>query len=277
MSRRLLFVLALPCALHRAAPSASAQSPAASMASAAHAFGPFGPRWLDVDSITVGLASRSLWRGLDLGRLPLSAAIDLALWRIDGVQDRHTVIAGAEAVAPLGGRDDDAALFDLGGGYRYRLDTEDGELRLGAVARAFTWRDTSDWTSELAAAVQHRVDVPWTELRPLLALVVARDLDRFAATYLEPRASIDVGIPRDDGAWSVGGRVAVGTSLSDYAKRDGDTGFGHHATSAGLCLYGDRAATPAGPLLAELGLEHWWTAVDPSARRWVVALRVIRR
>ena len=276
MSRRLLLA-ALACALLGAAPRASAQAHAAATASGARAFGPFGPRWLDVDSITVGLASRSVWRGYDLGAVPLSAAIDLALWRIDGVQDRHTLIAGAEAVVPLGSRDDDAALFDLAGGYRYRLDTEDGELRLGAVARAFTPRDTSDWTSELTAAIQHRVDVPWTELRPLLAFVAARDLDRFEATYLEPRASIDVGIPRDDGAWSVGGRLAVGTSLSDYAKRDGDTGFGHHATSAGLWLYGDRAATPVGPLLAELGVEHWWTAVDRSPRRWVVALRVIRR
>ena len=272
---RLLLLAVLPCALLGAAPSASAQPRAAAAAASARAFGPFGPRFLDVDSITVGLGTRGVWRGYDLGAVPLSAGIDLALWRIDGVQDRHTLIAGAEAVAPLG--DDEGALFDLGGGYRYRLDTEDGELRLGAVARAFTYADASDWTSELAAALQRRVDVPWTELRPLLALVAARDLDRFDATYLEPRASLDVGIPRDDNAWSVGGRLALGTSVSDYAKRDASTDFGHHATSAGLWLYADRAATPVGPLLAELGVEHWWTSVDPRARRWVAALRLIKR
>ena len=286
MSRRLRSCAALAMVLGTTAAwpaTACAQSAVASPATAAPRarFGPFGPRWLDLDSITVGVASRALWRGVDHGSAPLLFAVDLALWRLDGVQDRHTLTGSADGSFPLAARD--ARLrrvdrVDLGGGYRYRIDTEDGEARVALVARRLVNFFEDVWTSEINGAVQRRIDAPWTELRPLVGVFVARGLDdRFEQTYVEPSAAIDAGIPRDDGAWSVGGRLAVTASLGDAQRRDASDRFGYRATSAGLWLYGDRASTPVGPLVLELGVEHWWSAIDARSRHWTGAVRLVKR
>jgi hypothetical protein len=206
--------------------------------------------------------------------------VDLTLWHIDGVQDRHALTARAAADVPLADRDGGySEQYQVGGGYRFRLDTEQGELHLGAVTRLFRGPLGTDATSEVAAAVQRRFDVPLTELRPLFGVRLARDVQRLDVTYVEPHATLDFGLPpKDDGAYSIGGRFALTSLWSDHpARSDGSGDFGHHATSLGLWGSYDRASTPVGPLLAELGVEHWWSRVTDDRSRFVVALRVVVR
>ena len=241
----------------------------------------FGPSYLDLDSVEVSARTASMWRGLDLGRFPIGGAIDLALWRIDGVQDRHTIVARGAAELPLGSRDrpSRADLFELGGGYRYRLDTDGGEANVGFLTRLFGDESETRSSNELAASIQHRVDAPQTELRPMLGVRVARDVQRFDATWVEPFAVLDFGLPpQENNAWSVGGHLDLGSSWSDYRGRgDASRSFGYHATALGLWLSGDRAETAVGPLLAELGLTQWWTSIDRRPRRFVVTLRFVKR
>jgi hypothetical protein len=237
-------------------------------------------RYLRVDSLALRARSGHVWRGLDLGRVPLGAALDLSLWRIDGVRDRHALTGRLAADVPLVDRGDARRtdLFESAVGYRYRLDTEQGELHVGAVGRQFAGQPGERFSPEVAAAVQRRVDVPLTELRPIVALSAARDLRRFEATWLAPSATLDFGLPPvRNGTESYGGRIVVGTSVSDYAKRRGGRAFGHHATTAEFWATYDRATSAVGPLVAELGFAQWWTNVAPSPRRFVATFRVVKR
>jgi hypothetical protein len=242
--------------------------------------GGLGLRYLALDSVTVRLRTRSLWRGFDLGRAPLGGAVDVDLWRIDGIRDRHALTARVAGDVPLAARDRPARtdLFEAGAGYRYRLDTEQGEATVGVVGRRFAGQPGRQFSPELAAAVQRRVDVPVTELRPLLTARVARDLRRFDATYFGPSAMLDAGLPSANGAVSVGGRLVAGTTWSDYPKRRAPRGpLGHHDTTFEIVAYYDRATTAVGPLVAEVGLAQWWTSVGTRPRHTVATVRVVKR
>ena len=245
----------------------------------AHA-GRLGQRFLHVDSIETGLRSKSIWRGLELGSLTLMGALNLALWRIDGVRDRHALAARVSADAPVTNRSGDLRtdLVQLGGGYRYRLDTEQGEANVQLVTRSFAKAEDSRHSSEISATIRRRFDAPLTELRPLLSVEIARELDELDATYVEPGVALDVGLSRDNNAFSVGARLALATSWSDYRKREeSSSAFGYHSTHVGIWLVYDRSSTPVGPLLGEVGLEYWWSRVSTDARHLVAAINLVRR
>jgi hypothetical protein len=199
--RRASVVLAAAASLAGAAASAQEAAPTRPRL--------FGTRILRLDSVAVGLRSAHAWRGFFLGDTPVGGAADLTLWHIDGVQDRHALTARAAADVPLTDRDGGHAdHYQVGGGYRFRLDTEQGELHVGAVARIFAGEVETQATSEVAASVQRRFDVPLTELRPLFGVRLARDFQRLDVTYVEPHATLDFGLPpKDDGAYSIGGAV----------------------------------------------------------------------
>ena len=239
-----------------------------------------GQRFLHLDSIEIGFRSMSIWRGMKLGSYAPVGAVDVALWRIDGVQDRHALVGRASADVPLKDRSSGSRTnhVGIGGGYRYRLDTEQGEVKLGFVARTFAKDEGSRHSQEIIGEIRRRIDAPFTELRPLVSSMVARDLDEFDATYVEPEVSLDVGLPRGNNAFSIGARLALATSWSDYAKRDeSSTTFGYHSTRIGLWGGYDLASTPLGPLLGEIGVEQWWSAVGGDARELVVNVRVVKR
>jgi hypothetical protein len=239
-----------------------------------------GPRFLHIDSIEVGFRSMSIWRGMKLGSHAVGGALDLALWRIDGVQDRHALVAGASADFPLEDRSGDSRRdhAEIGGGYRYRLDTEQGEVKLRFVTLTFAGVEDTRHSQEIFGEIRRRIDAPLTELRPLVSVAVARDLDEFNATYVEPEVSLDLGLPRGNNAFSFGGRVALATSWSDYPKDDeSSTAFGYHSTRIGLWIAYDRSSTPVGPLLVEVGGEHWWSAVGNAPRHLVGIVRLVKR
>lgn len=239
-----------------------------------------GQRFLHVDSIEIGFRSMSIWRGMKLGSYAVVGALDVALWRIDGVQDRHVLVARVSADVPLKDRSSDSRTdqLEIGGGYRYRLDTEQGEAKVRFVTRSFAKVEGSRHSQEIIAEIRRRIDAPLTELRPLVSVAVARDLDEFDATYVEPEVSLDLGLPRSNNAFSIGARLALATSWSDYPKDDeSSTTFGYHSTRVGLWVGYDRASTPVGPLLGELGVEHWWSAVGNDPRQLVVTVRVVKR
>ena len=240
-----------------------------------------GPAFLHRDSLEAALRSSDVWRGIPLGSLPVSAAASYALWRIDGVQDRHAITARAAAVIPLRRRSaaDRFDVYALDAGYRYRLDTQQGEADVGYVARSFRGATMARVSHEVGATIQRRVGIgAISEIRPLVGLQVAHDFADLDGTYVEPRFIFDVGLPpANNGATSMGARIEAHAGWSDYA-RSGGRSFHHQASALGLWLTADRASSRLGPLLAELGVEGWLSnAADADARFLVGSLRFVSR
>ncbi len=240
-----------------------------------------GPRFLDLDSLEAGLRSRSVWRGRYLGSLPAFAALHMSLWRIDGVQDRHALVGRLSGELPLADRDDAsrADLFQGGAEYRYRLDTQEGEAGFGVAGRLLADSNTTRSSTEVIGAIQRRFEVPGSERPPMFRLFVARDIQRFDATYVEPRVTWDFGLPpEDNNAASLGARLVLATSWSDHLKRSDVSGdFGYHATSLGAWFSRDWSSTAVGPLVAEVGLEKWWSRVGAEAHSYVASVHLVKR
>lgn len=232
--------------------------------------GLLGPSVLRIDSLELAIRSTRAWRGLDLGSSVPSATLHLALWEIDGKQDRHAVLLRASAATPVANRAsiERADVVEVGAAYRFKLDTEQGELNVGATRRHFGVEGPDRTGNEWFASLQRRVPASWTELRPLLGVLVARDLDVFDATYVEPRVTLDFGAQHgDNGASSLIGRLDVGTAWSDYARRrsPSDPSFGYHGSMIGLRVGKDWGQSFAGPLSLEVGVERWWSraSIEP--------------
>lgn len=239
------------------------------------------PQFLQFDSLSLNLRSRTLWRGMGLGKEGLAVALDGTLWLIDGVQDRHALVARLAGAFPFSAwnttpRTD---LLEATLGYRYRLDTEEGELDVRYTRRRLDAADAGRSMNEVSASVQRRVTMPGSETRPVLALDVARELGRGDAMVVQPRLSLQLGLPvQNNGARSVGARLDVGAGFGNYAtRRSPHPSFGFREVKAGVWLVSDRAESFAGPMVLELGVIPWWSRATTGPRGMTFALAVVLR
>jgi hypothetical protein len=242
---------------------------------------PLGTIFLRPDSLELGLRTRSVWRGFELGSWPLVAGAYMGLWQIDGVSDKHAVTGKAVAVIPLSDRSrlSRRDLSELYAGYRYRIDTEQGEANLGYADRRFGFSGGATHRRGVEATLQHRIDVPLTELRPILGVALARETGRAPTTWVEGKFVIEAGLPpKNNNAASYGGRVELRPAFSNFLRTGESTrSMGFHQVVLGLWLSGDRSSTSVGPLMIELGGEVLWTQVPNSTTYGLLGMRFVVR
>jgi hypothetical protein len=242
---------------------------------------PLGTKFLRTDSVELRIASRSSWRGLELGSWPVAGGLHMGLWQIDGKWDKHALTGRAFASVPLVDRERAARadLTELYGGYRYRIDTEQGEANLGYADRRFAFPASATHRRSIEGAIQHRIDVPLTELRPIIGITAARETSHAPSTWVEGKFVIEAGLPpKNNNAASYGGRLELRSAFSNslgISERGESMRF--HDAVAGLWLSGDRSSTAVGPLLFELGGELWRTRVPSNATYGLIAVRLVVR
>jgi hypothetical protein len=270
--KRLLFLLALAPALINAQDL--------SMASA-RPLRPLGTTFLRTDSVEVGVRSRSVWRGLQLGAWPFVGGIHMGLWQIDGINDKHAIIGRAVAMIPMFDRErvNREDLTELYAGYRYRIDTEQGEANLGYADRRFAFSPGSTHRRSIEGAVQHRIDAPLTEIRPILGLAAARETGDAPTTWIEGQFVFEAGLPpRNNNAASYGGRFELRGAASNFpVSGESDRSMRFHDAVFALWLSADRSSTVVGPLMMELGGELWWTHVPLNTTYALLVARFVVR
>ena len=270
--KRLLVLLALAPALVGAQDLSMAR---------ARPFRPLGTTFLRTDSVELGARTRSVWRGLKLGAWPVVGALHMGLWQIDGINDKHAIIGRALAVIPMFDRErvNRGDLTELYAGYRYRIDTEQGEANLGYADRRFAFSRGSTHRRSIEGAVQHRIDAPLTEIRPILGLAAARETGRDPTTWVEGKFVFEAGLPpRNNNAASYGGRFELRGAVSDFpVAGETDRSMRFHDAVFGLWLNADRSSTVVGPLMIELGGELWWTHVPLNTAYGLLAVRFVVR
>ncbi len=238
-----------------------------------------GSVFLRKDSLEVIASSRSIWRTSDLGALPIGGAIHLGLWQIDGIKDRHAVVGAVVANAPLYGRNkpDRVDLTDWNMGYRYKIDTEQGELNVRYHERRFSDIHARTRSSTFDLSLQHRFDVPLTELRPIFGLLVSRGTGSEPSTWLEPKFELDAGLPpSQNGARSMRLRIELRPSFSDLPKTgESARQLRFQGGTLGAWLGADAASSILGPGSFELGSQLWWTRVPDARARGVLSTRLV--
>jgi hypothetical protein len=242
---------------------------------------PLGTLFLRTDSLELGFRSRSVWRGLQLGSWPFVAGVHMGLWQIDGISDRHAITGRAVGAVPLFDRDRPGRgdLTELYAGYRYRIDSEQGEANLGYADRRFAFSGGPTHRRSIEATLQHRIDAPLTELRPILGITGSRETGRAPTTWVEGRFALEAGLPpKDNNAASYGGRVELRPAFSNFL-RVGETtrSMGFHQVVLGLWLSGDRSSTSVGPLMMELGGEVSWTRLPNTSTYGLLGIRLVIR
>jgi hypothetical protein len=271
MKRLLLLLMTLPAVLVAQDYSMARQRP----------LRPLGTVFLRPDSLEVGARTRSIWRGFELGSWPVVAGVHMGLWQIDGISDKHAITGRAMAVIPLVDRSRSIRrdLTELYAGYRYRIDSEQGEANIGYADRRFAFPGGPEHRQSIDATLQHRVDAPLTELRPILGLSVARETVRAPATWVEGKFVLEAGLPpKDNNAASYGGRVELRPAFSNYLRTGENTrSMGFHQVVLALWLSGDRSSTIVGPLMMELGGELWRTRVPTSTTYGLLGARLVVR
>lgn len=269
--KRLLLLAAVPALLGAQDLSMARTGPAR----------PLGTTFLRTDSVEVGVRSRSVWRGLQLGAWPLVGGLHTGLWQIDGINDRHAIIGRAFAVIPMFDREraNRADLAELYAGYRYRIDTEQGEANLGYADRRFAFSPGATHRRSIEGAVQHRIDAPLTEIRPVVGLAAARETGNAPTTWVEGKFVFEAGLPpRNNNTSSYGGRFELRGAASNFpVAGESDRSMRFHDAVFGLWLNTDRSSSAVGPLMIEFGGELWWTHVPANTAYGVAALRVVVR
>lgn len=269
--KRLLLVAAVPALLGAQDLSMSRAGP----------LRPLGTTFLRTDSVELGVRSRSVWRGLQLGAWPFVGGLHMGLWQIDGIDDKHAIIGRATAAISMFDRErvNRADLTELYAGYRYRIDTEQGEANLGYADRRFAFSPGAIHRRSIEGAVQHRIDAPLTEIRPILGLAAARETGAAPTTWVEGKFVFEAGLPpKNNNAASYGSRFELRGAASNFpVAGETERTMRFHDAVFALWLNADRSSTIVGPLMIEVGGELWWTHVPLNTAYGVAALRLVVR
>ena len=238
-----------------------------------------GSRFLRPDSAELSVGARSVWRASDLGAVPLAAGIHIGVWQIDGIEDRHALVAGISASVPVLDRSAPASadFRDVNGGYRFKFDTEQGELNLLLHQRRFTHAGSRIERNALEASVQRRFGLPCLELRPIAGLLVSREVGARNSVWIEPSLELGAGLPNgSNNARSIGITIELRPAFGDVpqlGRTAGDFRFQGGTTGARLIV--DWSKTDVGPLAFEVGGDLWWTRTPYAVARGVLTARFV--
>lgn len=242
---------------------------------------PLGHVFLRPDSVELGVRTRSVWRGLRLGAWPFVGGLHMALWNIDGGLGSHAIIGRAVATIPMFDRErvDRADLTELYAGYRYLIDSEQGEANVGYADRRFAFVPAATHRRSIEGALQHRFDAPLTEVRPIIGITAARETGDAPTTWVEGKFVFDAGLPPiGNNAASYSGRFELRGAVSNFpVAGETERTMRFHDAVFAIWLSADRSKTFVGPLMIELGAELWWTHVPLNTAYGVGALRLVVR